>query len=431
MGKRSRRAERAAGGTTIVVRAADAMQINDPAFLEFMRTGQGGAVSVRAALEHPAVLRCVDLIAGSIGMLPLRLMRRDADGAMVPAEEHSLHRVLAYRPNGWQSPSEFKRLMQTWALAEGNAYALVVRSLGRVVELRPVPPERVSVEQTPDWSLDYRVTGPDGQPRAVPTTDILHLRGPGLDGVRGLSRVRLAAMTLSTAQRAREAAEHLYRHGIMASGALRHPGRLGTEAVEHLRRSMEDRYAGSANAGKWMILEEGMEAQTFPATAESSQLVEMRAAQVEEIARIFGVPRPLMGMDETSWGSGIEQLAILFSRFTLGPWMVAWEEAIRRTLLPEREWAHLVPDFDERELLRGTLKDQAEFFARALGSGGGKPWMEPNEVRELSGLGSHAEGAGLAPVGRMDSSQAGTRGAGAAIGEETDVTETAARAARA
>jgi hypothetical protein len=57
------------------------------------------------------------------------------------------------------------------------------------------------------------------------------------------------------------------------------------------------------------------------------------------------------------------------------------------------------PDYDERELLRGTLADQAEYFAKALGSGGHRPWMEANEVRELSGLGMHPDGAGLIAAG--------------------------------
>lgn len=421
MGRKRKRAA-AAAAPVHPVRAAT-VRMDDPAFLEFIRAGGSAGVSVEAALENSAVWRCVDLIAGSIGMLPLGIMRRGRDGAMSPAAEHPLHRVLMHRPNGWQTPSEFKRLMQFWALVDGDAFALPTVSVGRVTELRPILPSRVRVEQVADWSVVYHVTLPDGGVRTLPASEVFHLRGPSLDGITGVSRVRKAAAVIQTALRAQQAADRIFRQGIMASGALRHPGRLGPEGVEHLRKSMEDRFGGADKAGKWMILEEGMEAQVFQATAENSRLVEVRAAQVEEIARIFGVPRPLMGVEETSWGSGIEQLAILFVRFTLAPWFAAWEEAIRRTLLPEKDWATLVPDFDERELLRGTLKDQADFFARALGSGGGKPWMEPNEVRELSGLGAHAEGTGLAPV-RQAAKPAVTE-------EESHVPETTAAASRA
>lgn len=398
---RKRRAREAKAVSRLVVAPAAAMSLGDPGLAEFMRGGgEGGSVSVEAALENSAVWRCVDLISGSIAMLPLGLMRRQPNGAMVADERHWLHHLLAREPNGWQTPFEFRQLMQTRALVEGNAYALPVRSgrrIGPVVALNPIPPSQVRVEQLPDWSVVYHVTEPGGEIVTRTAGEMFHLRGPSLDGITGVSRVKKAARVITTALRAQEAADRLFREGIMASGALRHPNRLGPAAVEHLRASMEERYGGAEGAGKWMILEEGMEAQVFPATAENSKLIETRAAQVEEIARIFGVPRPLMGVEETSWGSGIEQLAILFVRFALAPWFKAWEEAIRRSLLPRAEWGALVPDFDERELLRGTLKDQAEFFARALGSGGHPAWMEVNEVRELSGLGRHADGDGLAP----------------------------------
>lgn len=372
--------------------------LDDPALLEFIRGGSGGPVSIEAALENSAVLRCLDLISGSIGMLPLYIMRRAADGGLRKAAEHPLYRLFQYRPNAWQTPFEFKQLMQLWALEDGNAYALVNRIGARVSGLIPISPRRVQVRQLDDWSLSYQVTRPDGQSTTVAAHDMFHLRGLSQDGIVGLSRVKKAAGIIGTALRAQEASERLFRHGIMATGALKHPAKIGPEAVEQLRRSMEERYAGVSGAGRWMILEEGMEAVPFTATAENSQLVETRAAQVEEIARVFGVPRPLMGVEETSWGSGIEQLAILFVRFGLAPWFKAWEEAIRRTLVAESEWEAIVPDFDEQELLRGTLKDQSEFFAKALGSGGSRPWLEVNEVRELSGYGRHADGGGLQPA---------------------------------
>ena len=40
--------------------------------------------------------------------------------------------------------------------------------------------------------------------------------------------------------------------------------------------------------------------------------------------------------------------------------------------------------FNERALMRGTLKDQAEYFAKALGSGGHQPWHTANEIRDLA-----------------------------------------------
>jgi HK97 family phage portal protein len=175
---------------------------------------------------------------------------------------------------------------------------------------------------------------------------------------------------------------------MMSGGALKHPNKLGPDAYDRLKTSMEERYSGVDNAGKWLVLEEGMEAQRFTMTGVEAQTVEARNHQIEEVARAFGVPRPFLMMDDTSWGSGIEQLAIMFVRFGLNPGIIAWEQALRRVLLKPADRKQYAIDIDEHELLRGTMKDQAEFFSKALA---GNPWLVQNEVREEAGYATIAE----------------------------------------
>ncbi|WP_207458645.1 phage portal protein [Azospirillum sp. SYSU D00513] len=372
---------------------------SNQALLDAMRVEPGSAsVTIEQALNNPAVFRCVDLVSGSIGMLPTYVMRK-IGGKIEKAEDHPLFDLLMYQPNSWQTPYEFKQVMQFWALVYGNAYAVIVWTGNRVAHLIPIHPSKVVVEQAPDWTVTYKVTRPNGTTVPLPAREVLHLRGMSADGLTGVSRVKKAAETISISLQAGRAAERIFRNGMMVGGNLKHPGKLGPEGKKFLRESLEEIHSGPENAGKWIITEEGMEAKPFANTAKDSQLLEMRAGLVEEIARVFGVPRPLMGVDDTSWGSGIEQLAILFVRFGLAPWFKAWEEALTRSCLPLSDRGVIYFDFDETELLRGTLKDQAEFFARALGSGGHRPWMEANEVREATGLGQHQDGGGLVSAG--------------------------------
>lgn len=131
----------------------------------------------------------------------------------------------------------------------------------------------------------------------------------------------------------REAAQSLLRiskTGVSAGGALTHPNRLSKEARQSLKEDIEQ-YSGSQNAGKWMVFEEGLKAEKLEHSARDSQTIETAKHQIEDIARFFGVPRPLMGMEDTSWGSGVEQLAILFVRFALAPF-VNWEQTVQRAL---------------------------------------------------------------------------------------------------
>ena len=131
-------------------------------------------------------------------------------------------------------------------------------------------------------------------------------------------------------------------------------------------------------------------------TAKDAQNIETRGHQIEEIARIFGVPRPFLMVDDTSWGTGIEQLGIFFVQYGLAPWFKAWEDAVDLALLtPEERRAGYYSKFNERALLRGSMKDQGEFFAKMMGAGGAPQIMEQNEARSLLDLPDHKDGFGL------------------------------------
>lgn len=391
-----------------------ALNLNDPEFLEYVRAGHV-SVSVKQALKISAVWRSVELISGTMGMLPLKVRETQADGGIVDAVDHPMHRILMHRPNNWQNAYQFKQQMQYWALVHGNAYAVISRRGGRVTALNPVDPKRVRVEQESDFSLRYEVTRNDETYQVFGGGDILHIRGISDNGYDGVSRVRQAADMIEMNVRSQRALERMYGQGLHLGGNLRHPDKLSPEAFERLRQGMEDRYAGENNAGKWIITEEGMEAVPFPATAVDGQIAETRQANVEEIGRLFGVPRPLLGVDDTSWGTGIEQLAALFIRFGLNSWFKCWEDELKIKCFREAEWDAIYPDFAERELLRGTIKEQFEAFAKASGAGGHRPFMQANEIREELGLGARDDGEGLVAAG--DSTD-GTEQMAAAIWRE-------------
>ncbi len=370
--------------------------LDDPYLAQFLRTGaetnSGAVVTPNLALFNTTVFRCVDLISGTIAMLPLYLMRKDAAGKLEEATEHPLHSVLQYQPNSWQTAFEFRRQLQAHALTHGNAYARVVRGVGRrVVALHPLHPSNVCVEQNDDLSVVYKVTTKGGRYVELPASEVFHIRDMSDDGVVGLSRVRQAREAIGLAVQTEQAAARLFKNGTMVGGALTHPGKLGDKEFDNLDTSLKDKFSGAENAHKWLILEEGMEAKPFSASAKDSQQIETRNHQIEEIARAFGVPRPLLMMDDTSWGSGIETLGQFFVRYGLDPWFIAWEQAIARCLLTPDERRTMKADFDERELLRGSMKDQADYLAKALGAGGSRAFMSQNEARDYIGLPKDAD----------------------------------------
>lgn len=360
--------------------------LDDPRLLEVMRHGVDGLLRIdgNKALANMALYRCITIISQCIGMLPLNLMRNDESRAMQSG--HEVSQLLKRKPNGWQTAYEFKTLLQGWVLQYGNGYARIVRNGHRILQLVPMHPERVTVEQKHDWSLGYKYTRPDGGVVELAARDVFHLRDFSDDGITGVSRIKLAKKALGIAFDSEEAASRVFKDGVMAGGAVSTPNALSDIAYGRIEESLQEKHAGASKAGKFLILEEGLKAEKWANTAVDAQLLENRNHQIEEIARLFGVPRPLLMMDDTSWGSGIGELGIFFVKYGLLPWFTLWEQSLQRCLLTDTEQDELMFKFNPGALLRGSLKDQADFFSKALGAGGTQPWMTQNEVRDVSDL---------------------------------------------
>lgn len=363
--------------------------MEDPRLLEFIRAGGAGlteaglSISPQVAMRNTTVLRCVSLISFAIGMLPLHLRRKSDKNK---ADDHPLFRVLHRKPNAWQTSFEFRSLMQQRALVDGNAYALIVRSGNKILQLVPLATDSIKVVQRSDWTLEYHLKRNGAETRILPQSDIFHLRyGMSDDGITGLSLVKQAAEAIALAMQTEKAAARLFRNGMIVGQVLKHKDTLTPEVFDRLKASMAER-EGAGNAHKTMILEEGMEIEGGGQSGRESQAIENRKHQIEEIARPFGVPRPLLGVDDTSWGSGIDVLGQFFVRYGLNPWFEAWQQAIERSLLTEREADEYEAKFNAGALLRGSMKDQAEFFAKGLGSGGHQPWLHPDEPRDWMDL---------------------------------------------
>ena len=353
--------------------------LNDPALLEYIRNGENAGHAPNA-LKNMATLRCVSLISQMIGMLPVSLMSDNAE--KVYATDHPAYRLLKRRPNGWQTPFEFKSTLQLSVLEHGNGYARVIWSAERPIMLIPLDANAVKPRLTPSFDMVYDYTRPDGGVVTLSSREVFHVRDLSQDSVVGMSRMHLAKGALELARQAELAAERLLRTGVMAGGAIEVPQALSDTAYKRMRESLDGSYTGAENAGKWMLLEEGAKGNRFGSSASDAQHIENRNAQIEEVARAWGVPRPLLMMDDTSWGSGIKELNKFFVSYGLAPWFTAWEQAAARVLLSEDEMDRYVFKFNAAALLRGTPEEQADYIAKSLGAGGQAPWQTQNEARE-------------------------------------------------
>ena len=356
---------------------------------EGRESGSGQLVSAHTALLNSAVFRSVSLISSAIGMLPLHLINQETKAK---ATEHPLFKLLHQEPNSWQTSFDFRKLMQRRALVKGNGYARIIWSRGKAMALIPIDPDAITPVQNPDWTVSYKFNRTAGGSIMLAPEEVFHLRGESEDGINGISLVFQAREAIGLALSADKAIARVFRNGSFIDGTLQTDMALSDEARANIRDSWAARYGGAENAGKTPLLDHGLKYVVTGSTAKDAQTNETRARQIEEVARIFGVPRPLLMVDDTSWGSGIDSLGQLFVQYSLNPWFEAWQQAIGRSLLLGADKDNYTVKFNASALERGNMEAQGSFFAQALGAGGAQAWMTPNEIRDVLDLPAHPDG---------------------------------------
>lgn len=335
-------------------------------------------VTPESSLRQAAAFRCTQIISGATATLPIAVKQRVDDRTRLTVSDHPVSYVLRRRPNRWQTPLEWRRLMQTHVLLRGNGYSLIVRSRGRVIELLPLDPNRMEVEQQDDLRLEYRYRRKAGDRIRLPEQDVFHLRGMTLDGVQGVSVISHAKATIEDALRAEQHGGNVFKNGTAIGAILEHPKNLSPEAQANLRDSLAD-FRGSSKSFKTLIAEEGLTFKPLGMTQEDAQYIETRKFHRSEIAMFFGVPPHMIGDTEktTSWGTGIEQQGIGFVTYTLQDWLTAWEQTVNRDLIGDAD-PSLYCRINSDGLVRGDIKARWEAYVKGLQWG----VFSPNDVRE-------------------------------------------------
>lgn len=349
-----------------------------------------GTVTVTedTAMRASAVYACVGLIAGSIASLPLPVYRRSNDGR--ETVRHDVWWLLNESPSSDITAAVFWEYVVASILLYGDGFARLHRpapSSNDVRAIEALHPNRVQPFRTSAGELAYRVTPERGAVTGVSSADMLHFASLGFDGLRSMSPIRFAARNaVAIALSADEYSNAFFRNGARPDFALKHPGNLSPEQANVLRATWMARYGGVANSHLPAILTGGMGIEKLTMNAEDAQLIATRAFQIEEIARIYGVPPFMIGHNEktTSWGSGVEAMGIGFVKYTLQRHLVRIEQELNRKLWPKRETYFV--EFNTAGLMRGDYKTRMEGYRIALGRAGEPSWMRVNEIRRLENL---------------------------------------------
>jgi HK97 family phage portal protein len=161
------------------------------------------------------------------------------------------------------------------------------------------------------------------------------------------------------------------------------------EQLQQLRNKFIQNYTGIKNAGRPLIKSGKIDygkIETDFKDNRASQLVENRQFQEKEVAKLFGVPLPLLNGTETA---NIESLYTVFIENAIRPLAASFQENINR-LIPLEERMNVYFEYSYNSLLKTSLQNRISAYAVQLNNG----ILTHNEVRRKENLPPINEEAG-------------------------------------
>lgn len=343
-------------------------------------TQSGKVVTGQNALTIPAVLQAVRLISETVGSLPCKLYTETGAGK-AQAKEHSAFRMVHSRANEWTSAGKLRQDLTADALLYGGGFARVIRlDDGTPFELHRIRPEKVTVlEDSITGAPVYRVQEATGSVD-YSHKDILYIPAFG-----GVSPVKYGREAIGIAAILEDHSSKLFASGARPAGVITFEktiphNELGEKTISRIYESFKKSSRKGFESPP--VLDSGAKYDQMALTSTDAQFIENRVFQIDDIARIFGVPPSMLYQLDRATLNNAEEMSHSFLQLCLRPWLDRWQDAFAIVLLEEGEQDDFYYEFVIDDLQRADTKTRAEVFSKLISA----RVMTPNEVRSAMNL---------------------------------------------
>jgi HK97 family phage portal protein len=338
-------------------------------------TTAGVWVDERVAMQIGTFFACIRNIADDTAKCSVVIGERLPSGERRIVRDDPLHHVLNVEFNPEMCAMVGRSTIMAHAVSWGNGYGEIQwRVDGGVGAIWPLTPDKMVVRRGPS-GLQYVY---DGKP--IDAANVIHIPGPGWDGRVGYSPARLARESLGSVIATERFGAAFFGNGARLSGSLTHPGKLSPGAFKNLKESFDERHTGAHNAGRPIILEEGMKWEQMSVPPEDAQFLLTRQFQVPEICRWFRMPPHKVADLAKATFSNIEHQSIEYVTDCLLGWMIRAEQEFQRKCYRGR--SNMFVKHNVNTLLRGDAK--ARFESYGIGRQWG--WLTVNDILRLEDM---------------------------------------------
>ena len=291
-------------------------------------------------------------------------------------------------PNGYETWPVFVLNLVASMQFDGVGYALATRDdKGAVAALHRMPRGACQPYVSPeDGSIYYGIGAnqmlPDltGIDYMVPARDVLSLRQYcPRHPLMGESPAAAASLALGINVALSRSQAVFFSRMSRPSGVLSSDQQLTKEQIGRLRENWNAQSSLMAQGGV-PILGNGVKWQPMTITSEDAQLIEVARLSIEDIARVYRVPLPVIGDLTHATLTNVESLISFWLSTGLGGLLELVERAFDNLFGFDTITEYT--DFDVNALLRTDFAGRIDALTKAIQGG----LYTPNEARAREGL---------------------------------------------
>lgn len=350
------------------------------------------ARSPQKALTVSAVYRATELRAKTIGQMPVQYQRKDDRGGnFVPwmmGLGKRINYLLQEEPNPIMSGPSLWEQVTINRMMLGNGFVYVERDVfGDPVRLWLAACSGYDY-MNDSYNITYYTNYGIMEKINVPAKNILHFPNTFryYNGFWGIPTLQFAAETLSTiktqkAQALETAAKGGRMKLIIGESQQTNGGFLAISQGLYNKKEIE-KYADEINDRIYqkdvIALRALDKVQSISLSANEQQLLEQMNLGLDDVARFWGCPRPLLMLDTNSHYNDYSNATMEFMSRTIGPDKTDMEKEIARKLLGEKFYGQRRIHICEKPLLAMDPERQAKVDQLNLQTGA----KTINEIRQ-------------------------------------------------
>ena len=324
-------------------------------------------------LSIPVAKACCDLIVNSIKSLPIELYERVDDNTVRQITDDYRVNLLNNAPNIIATGADFKEKIVRDLVLHGNAYVDIERDGNNIVSLWNIDASDVGISKYSDREkphivkdVKFKIYSSNVE---LNLDDVMILTESSEDGgLTGQGVIARGYRTIELALNEIELNKNIMNNGSSPISVVKLDKNLSAEAQQRLRDSWTKMYASSQNAGKLLILEQGMEYEKLSFSPAELGLSASRSKTQAELCSLFGVPESMIDSSANTYGN-VENSSIRFLQYSITPHINVIEASLNRSLLLEKEKNTKFFKINTDSVLQTTQRERYEALNVGISSG--------------------------------------------------------------